>query len=200
MDLKIGNPAMGAPENGMLTVGTARLAQYYDIPSWCGSGITGSKLPDAQAAYEFALNTTLSVLSGANILFCCGGIEYGLTFDYAKLIMDTQHIKSLNLVKGGLEVDEERLALDVIQGVGPGGEFLTHAHTMAHMRSMSSGGLFDRANRDTWMEDGQGRNATERAYERARQILATHQPAPLPIGAADVMRSIIEAAESELAA
>ena len=195
MDLKIGNPAMGAPENGMLSVGTAKLAQYYDIPSWCGSGITGSKLPDAQAAYEFALNTALSVLSGANILFCCGGIEYGLTFDYAKLIMDTEHISSLNLVKGGMDIDEETLALEVIQNIGPGGEFLTHPHTMAHMRGMSAGGLFDRSSRDTWAEAGHGRSATERAYEKARQILETHQPVPLPSGAAALMKSIIEEME-----
>ncbi len=198
MDLKIGNPAMGAPENGMLTVGTAKLAQYYDIPSWCGSGITGSKLPDAQAAYEFALNTSLSMLAGANILFCCGGIEYGLTFDYAKLIMDTEHIKSINLVKGGLDIDEETLALEVIQGVGPGGEFLTHPHTMEHMRSMSSGGLFDRSCRDTWVDTAQGKNTTERAYEKARQILETHRPMPLPSGAAAAMKSIIEDSETGL--
>jgi len=198
MDLKIGNPAMGAPENGMLTVGTAKLAQFYDIPSWCGSGITGSKLPDAQAAYEFALNTSLSVLSGANILFCCGGIEYGLTFDYAKLIMDTEHIKSLDLVKNGLDINEEALALEVIQNVGPGGEFLTHSHTMAHMRSMSAGRLFDRSSRDTWLETAQGKNTTERAYEKARQILETHQPIPLPAGAAATMKSIIKASEAKL--
>jgi len=198
MDLKIGNPAMGAPENGMLTTGTAGLAQYYDIPSWCGSGITGSKLPDAQAAYEFALNTTLSMLAGVNILFCCGGIEYGLTFDYAKLIMDTAHIKNINLAKGGMGIDEETLALDVIQGVGPGGEFLTHPHTMDHMRSMSSGGLFDRSSRDTWAEAAQGKNTTERAYEKARHIIETHQPMPLPSGAAAVMKSIIAESEAEL--
>lgn len=199
MDLKIGNPAMGAPENGLLTVGTARLAQNYDIPSWCGSGITGSKLPDAQAAYEFALNTSLSVLAGANILFCCGGIEYGLTFDYAKLIMDAEHIKSLNRVKGGLQMNEEALALEVIQSVGPGGEFLTHAHTMDNMRGMSEGGIFDRTSRDIWAEHTGGRSATERAYEKARQIIETHRPPPLPSGAAAAMQSIIRDAEDNLA-
>ena len=198
MDLKIGNPAMGAPENGMLSAGTAGLAQYYDIPSWCGSGITGSKLPDAQAAYEFALNTALSVLAGANILFCCGGIEYGLTFDYAKLIMDTAHIKNLNLAKGGMGIDEETVALDVIQGVGPGGEFLTHPHTMDHMRSMSTNGLFDRSSRDIWAEAAQGKNTTERAYEKARQVIETHQPTPLPSGAAATMKSIIKESEAVL--
>ena len=138
------------------------------------------------------------MLSGANILFCCGGIEYGLTFDYAKLIMDTEHIKSINLVKGGLDIDEEALALEVIQGVGPGGEFLTHPHTMEHMRSMSAGGLFDRSSRDTWVDIAHGKNTTERAYEKARQILETHQPMPLPSGAAAAMRSIIEDAEAGL--
>ena len=191
MDLKTGNPAMGAPENGLLTAATARLAQYYDVPSWCGAGITGSKIPDAQAAYEFVLNTSLARLSGANILFSCGGIEYGLTFDYAKLVMDAEYIKKLDLAARGLDVSPEALALDVITDVGPAGEFLTHAHTMRHMRGMSAGGLFDRSSRDAWEENAGGRSVTERAYEKAREILETHRPLPLPDGAAARMKSII---------
>jgi trimethylamine--corrinoid protein Co-methyltransferase len=138
------------------------------------------------------------MLAGANILFCCGGIEYGLTFDYAKLIMDAAHIKNINLAKGGMDIDEETLALDVIQSVGPGGEFLTHPHTMDNMRSMSASGLFDRSSRDIWAEVAQGKNTTERAYEKARQIIETHQPTPLPSGAAAVMKSIIEESEADL--
>ena len=93
---------------------------------------------------------------------------------------------------------DEALALDVIQDVGPGGEFLTHSHTMANMRAMSSGGLFDRASRDVWEENTRGRSTTERAYEKARQILETHRPRPLPSGAAEVMQGIIADAEAGL--
>lgn len=46
MDLKLGNPAVAAPECGVLNVGPAKMAQYYGIPSWCGSGVSGSKKMD----------------------------------------------------------------------------------------------------------------------------------------------------------
>jgi len=198
MDLKIGNPAMGAPESGILNVATAKLAQYYKLPSWCGSGISSSKLPDAQAAYEFALNTSAAFFAGANLLFSCGGIEYGLTFDYAKLLMDTEHIRNLNTVAGGLEISENTLAMEAIGSVGPGGEFLTHQHTLDHMRGMSSSNLFDRWDRNTWEERTGAGTLTERSYAKARQILETHQPLPLPEGAAEYMRSVIRESEAKL--
>ena len=121
-----------------------------------------------------------------------------MTFDYAKLIMDTEHIRNLNMVARGVDVSESTLAMDVIRSVGPGGEFLTHPHTMEYMRGMSASDLFDRSDRDAWVERTGARTITERSYEKARQILETHQPLPLPAGAANLMKSIIEESEAEL--
>jgi len=195
-DLKSGSPAMGAPECGVFSLASAQMARHYKIPSWCGTGNSGSKTPNAQSGYEYALNVFPAVAAGCNIVFGCGGIENGLTFDYAKMIMDVEHARNvLQLVKG-MDLSDAAFALDLIHAVGPGGEYLTSGHTLAHMRAMSRGDMFDRLQRQVWLDQLGGKDVVERAYEKAREILETHAPPPLPDGVAEEMRAIVEACEA----
>ncbi len=199
MDLRFAGPAVGAPEYGMLSAGLTRMAQYYQLPCWVGGGHSDSKLPDAQAAYESALTATVSAMAGANIIYGAGCFESGLSFDYAKLLMDCEEIRMIRQTIKGITVTDYEMAVQVIKEVGPGGEFLTHQHTYENMKKMSRPRLFDRRKRESWMEETGGRTLTERAYEEARHILENHRPQPLPDGAAEEMRAIIEAYESEMA-
>jgi len=48
------------------------------------------------------------------------------------------------------------------------------------------------------MNKTSGKDLTERAYEKATHILATHEPLSLPEGAAETMRTIIAEYEDEL--
>ena len=198
MDLRFGIPATGAPELGMLSAGLTKLAQCYELPCWMGGGLSDSKLPDSQAAHEFALTATVAALSGANFVYGAGALESGLTFDYAKLVMDCEQIRRIQHLRRGISVDGETLALAIIREVGAGGEYLTHQHTYENMRTLSQSDLFDRRNRSVWMNKTSGKDLTERAYEKAAHILATHEPASLPEGAAETMRTIIAEYEDEL--
>jgi trimethylamine---corrinoid protein Co-methyltransferase len=196
-DLRLTATAIGAPEYGMISAALAKMAQYYKLPCWVGGGHSDSKLPDAQAAYEGSLTATVAALSGANIVYGAGCLESGLTFDFAKMIMDAELIRGIFQVVAGIAVNDETMALDVIKEVGPGGEFMTHAHTFRHMKAMSKANLFDRRTRIGWQEKG-GKDLTERAYEEARRVLATHKPEPLPPEAINAMRSIIVDYEAPL--
>lgn len=197
MDLKLMVGAVGAPEQGLISAGAAKLAEYYHLPSWIGGGVSDSKIPDAQAAYEFALNALLGALSGANIVYGAGVLELGLTQDYAKLIMDIEAIKSIKRLIGGVEIKEETMGLDVIHQVGPGGEYLTHEHTFQHLKEQSQPQLFDRRSRDAWLNNG-GKDLTERAYEQAVHIINNHKPIPLKNGLIEKLDEIISAFEEEL--
>jgi trimethylamine--corrinoid protein Co-methyltransferase len=198
MDLRFMNPAVGAPEYGIIGAGLAKLAQYYKLPCWVGGGHSDSKLPDAQAAYEGSVTATVSALAGANVIYGAGCLESGLTFDYAKLMMDAEMIRNVQQVVRGIEVNDETMAVDVIKQVGPGGEFMTHPHTFKHMKELSQSKLFDRRNRSNWMSASGGKDLTERAYVEAKRVLETYKPAPLPDGAAEAMNSIIKDYEAEL--
>ncbi|WP_457552971.1 [trimethylamine--corrinoid protein] Co-methyltransferase [Desulfobacula sp.] len=198
MDLRFSTPAVGAPEFGIISAGLAKLARFYDLPSWVGGGHSNSKIPDAQAAYEAALTATVSALSGANIIYGAGCLDSGLTFDFSKLVMDSELIDNIFQVLKGIEVNEKTIALNIIHEAGPGGEFLTRQHTFDHMRQMSRSSLFDRRNRDKWMELTNGKDLTSRAYEKASHILETHKPMALPSGAAQTMKEIIKDYEKSL--
>jgi trimethylamine--corrinoid protein Co-methyltransferase len=198
MDLRFMTPAVGAPEYGIIGAGLTKLAQYYKLPCWVGGGHSDSKLPDAQAAYEGSVTATVSALAGANVIYGAGCLESGLTFDYAKLMMDAEMIRNVKQVVRGIDVNDETMAVDVIKQVGPGGEYMTHPHTFKHMKELTQSKLFDRRNRSSWMKASGGKDLTERAYEEAKKVLETHKPAPLPEGAAEAMRSIVEGHEAEL--
>lgn len=197
MDLKQMVGACGAPEHGMLSAGAVKMAQYYQLPSWIGGGVSDSKIPDAQAGYEYTMNALVGSLAGANIVYGAGALDLGLTIDYAKLLMDAEMIKYIKKIIGGIEFSDEALALEVIHKAGPGGEFMTSEHTFNHMRQQSQPKLFDRKSRDAWIEAG-AKDATERAYEEAVNILANHKPQPLPKGAAEAIQAIISDYEAEL--
>ncbi len=94
-----------------------------------------------------------------------------------------------------MDVSEETMALETIQNVGPGGEYLTRTHTLQHMRSMSQSDLFDCMERDTWANKIGGKGIVERAYEKARFLIENHKPMALPEGASEAMKAIIKECE-----
>ena len=197
MDLKQLIGPVGSPEHGLLGISAVKMAQYYQLPSWMGGGISDSKIPDAQIGYEYTLNALLGALSGASIVYGAGALEQGLTIDFAKLLLDADMIRLIRQAINGVELSDETLALDVIHQVGPGGEFMTSEHTFQHMRQQSQPKLFNRKNRDIWSEAG-AKDVSERAYEEARFILKNHKPEPLPKGARETIRTLISDYEQEL--
>ena len=198
LDLRFGTSAIGSPEYGMINATLAKLAQYYRLPSFVGGGASDSKVPDIQSGYEFTLSATMSALAGANIVFGSGVLEQGLTIDYAKIVMDAEMIRMIQIAIKGIELTDEKLAMDVIHEVGPGGAYITHEHSLHSMRSQSQAKLFDRRSRDSWLEATEGKSIVERAYQTAVDILDHHQPPPLPDGAAKEMRKIVKEFEKEL--
>ena len=80
----------------------------------------------------------------------------------------------------GFEVNAERLAREVIDRVGPGGNFVADPHTYKFLR----GERFEptlqyRNSREAWEETG-SKTMVDRAKEKALAILEEHQPNPLP--------------------
>jgi trimethylamine--corrinoid protein Co-methyltransferase len=181
----------------MISAATVKMAQFYNLPSWIGAGLSDSKVPDAQAGYEFGINALTGALSGANIVYGAGALEAALTVDYAKLVLDCEGMKYIRKILGGIEVTEDTLALDVIHQVGPGGEFLNQKHTYDNMRTQSQVDVFSRGTRSAWAAAG-GRDAAQAAYEKAAHILKTHQVTPLSDGAEEKIAKIIAEYEKQL--
>jgi trimethylamine--corrinoid protein Co-methyltransferase len=72
------------------------------------------------------------------------------------------------------------MAVDAIHRVGPGGHYLTDAHTMQFMRSeLFYPQVADRQNRAAWEEGGK-RSTRARAIARVQELLQTHESPGLP--------------------
>ena len=152
---------------------------------------------DAQSGHEKTLTGLLTALAGANLIYGAGMLESGMTIDYGQLVMDAEFARLIKFCVAGVPVNDATLSVDVINDIGPFKDFLSHDDTYRHMRIQSQPTLIDRRVREEWSADG-STTIHERATAKAREILETHVPTPLPPGAAQAMRAIVEDAEREL--
>ncbi len=122
-------------------------------------------------------------------------LAQGITFDYAQLLIDNEIARMIKEVVGGITVDKETLALEVIHAVGAAGEFVSHEHTYSRFRDLASQNkLIYRGTRDAWQRDG-SKDITTRAYEEAKEVFDTFKVKPLPEAVVKKMRSIVNEAE-----
>jgi len=136
-------------------------------------------------------------LAGANLIYGAGMLESGVTMDFGQLVLDAEIARHVKYALAGIPVSDATLAVEDIEAVGFKGDFLSLPATFEHMHDQSVPQLLDRRVRDEWAADG-GTRVEERALSRARELLATHQPLPLPAGVAERFAEIIAAAAAEL--
>ena len=199
MDLKTGGYTGGSPEDYLLAAAATRLAHHFGFAMNIGTMASGAKEPGWQAAVDDALSTLASVSAGAEMMSGCGLLDGSKTLSYAHLLMEAEVYRIVQKVAGGIQVDDETLALDVIRKVGPNGTYLAEKHTRRHTGEIWRPGIWDRTPYDAWLASGK-RGALENAEERAREILRTHAPEPLSDDVRGELRRLVEVAESELAA
>ena len=176
LDMRTTVDSYGAPENRVMLV---ELAHYYGLPVFGLTGCSDAKIPDEQAAAEAAFALILETLCGAGMAHDVGYLEGGMCFSLEQLVMCDELINYVKRFMQGLEISEETLALDLIDELGPHGDFLSSEHTLRHFREDWYPRLFDRRNYDEWAADG-AKTLRQRARERLEEILQNHQPEPLP--------------------
>ncbi|OFW78975.1 MAG: hypothetical protein A2Z48_05860 [Actinobacteria bacterium RBG_19FT_COMBO_70_19] len=181
MDLRSGgmNLAWG-PEDVMLKLASAQLGRRYGLRINIQGFQTGAKTQDWQAGAQHALSLMTIAIAGTAELIAATGTIYGAgVWAHENVVLDAELFDIICRAVEGFEVSEDTLAFDTIREVGPGGHFLASPHTLAHMRDRWTAHLFGS---ETWEEwEAAGRPSTrERAHERVKQILAEHEPEPLP--------------------
>jgi len=181
-DLRTGSFSGGAPEFALMNAAVAQLGQFYNLPVYNSSGLTDSKVPDIQAGYEKGITSLGAALAGANYIHHSAGfLESMLTVAYEQYVIDDDINGSIMRTVQGIKVTDETLSVDLIDQVCRGeGHFLG---TQQSLQLMNSEYYYphtaDRKGREDWEEAG-GLDMWERARQRARHILATHRPDPIP--------------------
>ncbi|WP_300520142.1 trimethylamine methyltransferase family protein [Aliiroseovarius sp.] len=176
IDMNSGAPTFGTPEASQVTYGCGQLFRRLGLPYRSAGSFNGSKLPDAQAAYETANSLNAGLLSGVNfMLHSAGWLEGGLVSSFEKFVMDADQLGTLHHLAKGVMADENGQAMDAIREVGPGGHYLGCAHTQANFKqSFWRSELLDYKPFETWEEEG-GRDTMQLASERVAKLLADYQ-------------------------
>ncbi len=174
----------------------ADLVHFLGLPMFALAGCSDSKSVDQQAGIEAALTLLTDSLSGANIIHDLGYLESGLTGSLAQLVICDEILSWLGHYVTPIVVDAETLGLDLIDEIGPDGQFLDSDHTFDHFRERWYPSLFDRDNYEAWQAGG-SKTLGERAAERVEKILADHRPEPLPEDLRRAIHSLLRKAEMQ---
>ena len=180
IDMNSGAPTFGTPEAAHITYGAGQLARRMNLPFRSSGSFCGSKLPDAQAAYETANSLNMGLLSGVNfMLHACGWLEGGLVASFEKFVMDADQLGALHHLARGVEIDENAQALDAIREVGPGGHYLGCAHTQANFKeAFWKSDLLDYKPFETWSDEG-ARDTQSLAAARVEKLLGDYVEPPM---------------------
>lgn len=171
MDMREATMPYGAPELSLLCAAETAIAHDLGLPVWSTAGVSDSKIVDEQAAMEGGMGVVVAALSGADLIHNVGFIEGCLTGSLQHLIMMDEAIGYAKRVLRGVEVTPETLALDWIDRIGPGGNFLSTEHTLRHFRQeFWYPRLFDRQTREGWETSGR-QGMADRVQARLDRLL-----------------------------
>lgn len=179
LDMVTTQMSYAAPEFNLMSAALTNMAQFYKIPVFSTAGCSDSKCVDQQMGIDIATSCLMAALSGANLIHDVGYMESGITSSLLQLAMADEVIGQVRHMIKGIRVDEETLAVDVIDRVGPGGNFITDEHTYDHFKKQWwFPTLFNRGRYDHWVEEGSP-DLAELARQKLKRIVEEHQPEPL---------------------
>jgi len=179
MDMSTGTCTYGSPELHICGSALAVMARHYRLPIFGTAGCTDSLVFDQQAGFEAGYNLLITALSGVNLIHDVGFMGSGTTSSLEFLVACDEIIGMVKRTVRGMEVSTETLAVDLIDEVGPGGNFMATPHTVSHLRSETwFPRLLNRDNHDGWLARG-ARTLGDKARDRAKEILFEPSPRQL---------------------
>ncbi|OOY30744.1 trimethylamine methyltransferase family protein [Thioclava sp. F36-6] len=199
IDMNSGAPTFGTPEASLITLGAGQLARRLNLPYRSAGGFTGSKLPDAQAAYETANTLNNGLYAGVNfMLHGCGWLEGGLVSSYEKFVMDADQLGILHSLAKGVDISENGQAMDAIREVGPGGHYLGCAHTQANFKdAFWRTKLLDYRPFETWEEQG-APDTMALATKRVEKMLGEYQQPAMDPSVAEALAAYVARKKAEV--
>jgi len=180
LSMQSGAPTFGTPEPALVLYTMAALARRLGVPFRSGGGLCGSKIPDAQAAFESANTLLPTCLAGVNfVLHTAGWLEGGLAMGYEKFVMDADQAGMMHTLLAGVDLSDNGQALDAIREVGPGKHFLGCAHTQANFENaFYRSPLADNNSYEQWEAEG-ATDMAKRANTLWKKQLAEYEAPPL---------------------
>ncbi|MCP5037987.1 MAG: trimethylamine methyltransferase [Rhodobacteraceae bacterium] len=191
LDMKEMVSVYGAPEFQLARVMAAEMGRFYALPVWGYTGHTDSKVVDAQAAADAQLAAMVALMTKTNLNHDVGYLESGLTGSPEMMVLTNEIISMTRRFVEGVRVDDEALAVEVVHEVGPGGQFMSHEHTMAHWRELWLPQVFDRQRLTPWEEQG-SKDVNAHLRDATVALMDGHKVEPLPDSVEQEIESVLK--------
>lgn len=195
MDMSSMILAYGAPELSLMMAGHTELAHYAGLPLWQTGGCTDSKTFDEQAITEGSLSVYFSALTGGDLCHDVGYTESAMTGSVFQLTAMNEAIGYARRITRGIEVNEDTLAVDVINRVGPNGHYLKDEHTRKYYKSeywLPS--LTDRSSYEDWKMMGE-KSFKDRTVAKVQDMLANYEQVPLKPETEELIEQVLAEGE-----
>jgi len=197
MDMQTAGASYGLPAALLIDRALSQVSKYLDMPVFSEAGFSDSKLLDGQQAMEASISIAEMARSEADLIHDVGYLEAGQTGSLESVVIGDEIIGYVRRVQEGIRLDEEHLALEAIERVGPGGGYITDKSTLSTFKSLYQPELLDRQSYDGWKRGGE-KDLSDRAREKAIEILEEQEPNRLPREKLEAMEDIIAGKEAEL--
>lgn len=175
----------------------AQLARAYGFKSMVGTFASGSRTSDWQAGAENSASGFASWVAGVDMFSGAGLLYAARVFSHAQLVLDAELFDMIASTSEGIgDPQEIDYAVDQINEVGPGNHFLDQEYTLEHMYDVWPTEMFSHASWEDWEAAGRPIPKTK-ATEKAKHLIETHEPYPLPDGAEAAIQKVIDDFEKE---
>lgn len=187
------------PEVSLARMAFSQIAGSYGFPTFGVAGLADSHTIDAQAGAEGMFSLLLHRLSGINLIHGLGYTSGSMTASPKQLVLCDEMIGMVERIMQGIEVNADTLSRDLVQKVGPGGNFLQEEHTLRHFRNelWMASSIFSKMELSAWQTEG-AKDTSQRLGEKIAEILDTHKAPSLPDKTINALAKIKAAADKAL--
>ena len=151
------------------------MGRYYGVPTRGGGGLTDSKTVDYQAGFESMLVNAAAAFSDVDfVLHAAGIIESYSTISPEKFVLDAEALRFIDRFQEGYKIDEEMLALDIVESIDPDDHFLGESHTLKFAgKEFLIPEVVDKRSHGDWKDDGE-KTAFEAGHDRVQELLESY--------------------------
>jgi len=179
-DMHYGTTPLSAVEATMIAAGYSQMGKYFGLPTHTYAALSDSKVIDMQAGMETGISGIIAQLAGINVISGAGGLDFVSTFSLEKLVIDNEVCGNAMRLNRGIDCSQESLAVDLINELGPGGNYLETEHTFKWFKKEPyiPSEVIDRRERGNWTAAG-SKDIFKRAREKVEAIKQNHRPGTL---------------------
>ena len=143
------------PQTLLLNIASAEMMAYYGLPHSGTSGSAPGRGADLTASGTLWMNHLTANLGKVGLAPFVGGTFDSLVFSPALVVYSDEVIRQARFFKQGFVINDESVALNEIESIGPGGNFLISETTVKYCREFDfSSSIWPQLTLEKWQAQG----------------------------------------------